>query len=145
MTCSFSLIARYSLTFTRCSLLVARCNICSLLVAEVACCKKIIHYSLTKLLVAENHSLLVAEVARCRKSLATPCEIRSLFVAKKSIVTRCEICSLLVVKNHSSLKQSPAGIVCLKSTKLGESFSFFNIICFLRPKNSNLFQVNILR
>ena len=28
--------------------------------------------------------------------------------------------------------------------KLVERFSFFNIICFLEPKNSKLFQVNII-
>ena len=70
---NFSLITRYSLKFTRCSLLVVkslvtRCKIRSLLVAEVARCK--------------NHSLLVAEVARCKKSLVTRCKIRSLLVAK---------------------------------------------------------------
>ena len=27
---------------------------------------------------------------------------------------------------------------------LGARFSFFNIICFLEPENSNLFQVNVL-
>ena len=43
--CNFSLVVRYSLKFTRCSLLilkslVARYKICSLLVEEVARCKK---------------------------------------------------------------------------------------------------------
>ena len=89
VTCWNSLVARYSLKFTRCSLLVvkslvARCKIQSLLVVEVARCKirsllvaKFVCYSLQKLLVAENHSLLVArmrpllvaEVARSKKSL----------------------------------------------------------------------------
>ena len=161
---NFSLIARYSLKFTCCSLLVVKSlTHYSLQNPLVTCCRsyslqeitryslqKITRYSLQKLLVAKNHSLLVAEVTRCRKSLVTRCEIRSFLVAevahcKKSLVTRCEICSLLVAKYHSSLKQSPAGIVCLISTKLDESFSFFNIIYFLRPKNSKLFQVNILR
>ena len=107
---NFSLVARYSLKFTRCSLLVVkslvtRCKIRSLLVAE--------------LLVAKNYSLLVAEVARCKKSLVTRCKFRSLVVAevapcKKSLITRCRIRSLLaaevarcknlfVVKNHSLL------------------------------------------
>ena len=89
------------------------------------------------MLVAKNHSLLVAEVARCKKALVTRYKIRSLLVAevarcKKSLVARYEIPSILIAKNHSSLKQSPAGIiVCLKSTKLDESFSFFNINYFL--------------
>ena len=52
---NFSLVARYSLKFTRCSLLVVksldtRYKIRSLLVAKVARCK--------------NHSLLVAKFAR---------------------------------------------------------------------------------
>ena len=67
---NYSLIARYSLKFTRHSLLivkslVARCKIPWLL---VACCKVC--------------SLLVTEVARC----------------KKSVVTRCKLCYLLVAK-----------------------------------------------
>ena len=59
---NFSLIARYSWKFTRCSLLVvkslvARCRSCSL--------RKITCYSLQKLLVAKNHLLVVAKFARC--------------------------------------------------------------------------------
>ena len=97
---------------TRCK--ITRCKIRSLLVAEVAHCK---------------NSL----VTRCRscslqKNIVTRCKIRSLLVAevarcKKSLVARCGIPSILIAKHHSSLKQSPAGIiVCLKSTKLDESF-----------------------
>ena len=82
---NFSLVARYSSKFTRCSLLVVkslvtRSKIRSLLVVEVARCKncsllvaKSTRYSLQKLLVAKNHSLLVAEVARCKNSLVTHC------------------------------------------------------------------------
>ena len=91
---NFSLVARYSLKFTRCSLLVVkslvtRCKIRSLLVAE--------------LLVAKNYSLLFAEVARCKNSLVTRCKIRSLLVAevarcKKSLVTRCKFRSLVVAE-----------------------------------------------
>ena len=146
---NFSFVARYSLKFTRCSLLVvkslvARCKIHSLLVVEVARCK--------------IRSLLVAGVARCKKSHVTRSKIRLLLVAefascKKSLVaccknapvalcrscsfqkitgSRCKISLILIAKNHSLLIQSPARIiVCLKSTKLDESFSFFNIICFL--------------
>ena len=76
---------RYSLQnslVTRCKKsLVTRCKICSLLVAEIACCK--------------NHSLLIAKFARCKKSLVTCCRNRSLLVAKNH--------SLLVAKNHSLL------------------------------------------
>ena len=87
---NFSLVARYSSKFTRCSLLVVkslvtRSKIRSLLVVEVARCKncsllvaKSTRYSLQKLLVAKNHSLLVAEVARCKKSLVTRCRSCSL-------------------------------------------------------------------
>ena len=78
---NFSLVARYLLKFTRCSLLIvkslfARCKIRSLLVAEVARCKKSL---VTR---CKIRSLLVAEVARCKKSLVTRCKIRSLLVAK---------------------------------------------------------------
>ena len=81
-----SLIACYSLKFTGCSLLVvkslvARCKICSLLVAEVARCKKSL---VTR---CKIHLLLVAEVARCKKSLVTRCKIRSLLAAE---VARCK-------------------------------------------------------
>ena len=157
---NFSLVVRYSLKFTRRSLLVvkslvARCKIPWLLVAEVAHCKKspVTRCKICSLLVhCKNQSLLVADFA--------PYSLQKLLVTKKSFVTRSEICSLLVAevarsnkslvlqckihwilfaKNHSLLKELPAGIiVCLKSTKLGESFSFFIIICFLRPKNSKL-------
>ena len=91
---NFSLVARYSLKFTRCSLLivktfVTRCKISLLLVAEVARCKKslvthcrsclmqnITRYSLQNSLVTrcEIHSLLVAEVDRCKKSFLTRSE-----------------------------------------------------------------------
>ena len=54
---NFSLVARYSLKFTHCSLialksLVTRCKFPSLLIAKFA------RYSLQKLLVARNHSSL---------------------------------------------------------------------------------------
>ena len=70
---NFSLVACYSFKFTCCSLLVVkslvtRCKIRSLLVAEVA--------------VARNHSLLVAEVALCKKALVTRCKICSLLVVE---------------------------------------------------------------
>ena len=60
---NFSLVARYSLKFTRCKItryllqnfFITRCRSCSL--------QKITRYSLQKLLVAKNHSLLVAKFA----------------------------------------------------------------------------------
>ena len=108
---NFSLVARYSSKFTRCSLLVVkslvtRSKIRSLLVVEVARCKncsllvaKSTRYSLQKLLVAKNHSLLVAEVARCKiRSLlfakihllliALLISIASYLLCKKSLLTR---------------------------------------------------------
>ena len=101
---NFSLVARYSLKFTRCSLFVVKslvtcCKIRLLLVVEVARCKKSL---VTR---CKIHSLLVVEVALCKKSLITGCKIRSLLVAevalcKKSLITRCEIRSLLVAKIH---------------------------------------------
>ena len=92
--------------FTRCSLffeihslLVTRCKILSLLLVEVARCKKRL---VTR---CKIRSLLVAEAARCKKSLVTCCKIRSLLIVevarcKKSLVTRCKIRSLLVSKIH---------------------------------------------
>ena len=86
---NFSLAARYSLKFICCSLLivkslVTRSKICSLLVAEVTCCKsslvtrcrscslqKFTRYSLQMSLVAKIHSLFVAEVARYKNSLVS--------------------------------------------------------------------------
>ena len=52
---NFSLDARYSLKFTRCSLLVVK--------SLVASCRFAL-YSLQKLLVIKNHSLLVANFTR---------------------------------------------------------------------------------
>ena len=94
---NFSLVARYSLKFTRCSLLVLK--------SLVICCKSA-RYLLQKLLVARIYPLLVPQVARCKNSLATRCKIFSLLVAekvthcKKSLVSRCEIRLLLVATNH---------------------------------------------
>ena len=141
---NFSLVACNSLKFTHCSLLVvkllvARCKICLFLVADVAHYKKslVTRCKIRSLLVADVAHYKKSLVARCKNALVTRCEIPSLLVAevarsKKSLVSRCEIPSILIANNHSSLKQSPAGIiVCLKSTKLDESFSFFNVNYFL--------------
>ena len=135
---NFSRVTFHSLKFTRCSLLVVkslitRCKICSLLVAEVTRCKKLL-VSHCKI-----RSLLVAEVARWKNSLVTRC--------KKSLDTRCEMCLLLAAtnhllfnaKNHSSLVKT-----ITSPLKKGEKFSFFNVNCFQEPKNSKLFQVNII-
>ena len=132
--------ARYSLQ----KLLVAKNH--PLFVAKFA------RYSLQKLLVAKNHSLLVTKFDRyllqkllvAKHHLFLVAKMRSLLVAK---FLRYSSQKLLVPKNHwfslrnsldthckkqSLLKQSPAGIiVCLKSTKLDESFVFFNINYFL--------------
>ena len=80
---NFSLVSRYSLKFTRCSLLVVK--------SLVTRCKL--------------RSLLVAEVARSKNSLVTRCKIRWLLVAevarsKYSLVTRCKLCLLLAATSH---------------------------------------------
>ena len=86
---NFSLVARYSLKFTPCSLivvksLVTRCKICWLLVVEVARCKKSLVTRCKKSLVTRcrSCSFLVAEASRCKKSRITRCKFRSLLVAK---------------------------------------------------------------
>ena len=81
---NFSLVARYLLKFTRCSLLVVES-----IVAKFA------RYSLKKLLVAKNHSLLVAEVACCKTLCVTSCKICSLLIAE---VARYKNLLLLVAK-----------------------------------------------
>ena len=95
-------VARYSLKFSRCSLLVVKSLVTrrktrSLLFAEVAHCKKSL---VTRCKIC---SLLVVEVIHCKKSLVTRCKICSLLVAevarsKKSLITRCKIRSLLVAE-----------------------------------------------
>ena len=83
---------------------------------------KITHYSLQNLLVTRCRSYSLQKITRysLQNSLVARC--RSCSLQKKALVTRCEICLLLVVTNHSLI-----------------------ITCFLEPKNSKLFQVNILR
>ena len=112
---NFSLVARYSLKFTRCLLLVVKslitcCKIRSLLVAEVAPCKKSL--------------LLVAEVARR--------ENHSLLVAK---FARYSLQKLLVAKNHLLLvmKKNPGTNVYLKPIKLDEFYLF--VLYFQLTKN----------
>ena len=67
----FTLVARYSLRFTRCSLLVVKSLNAhySLRNSLVTCCRsfslqKITRYSLQKLFLVKNHSLLVAKFDR---------------------------------------------------------------------------------
>ena len=100
---NFSLVARHWLESNHCSLLVAksaryslqkllvakkslipRCKIRSLLVAEVARCKKITHFSLQNWLVTRCRSCSLQKITHysLRNSLATCC--------KKSLVTRCK-------------------------------------------------------
>ena len=74
-------------------------------------------------------SLLFAEVARCKNS--------PLIVAK---FARYSLQKLLVAKLYKLLVAKIHSLLIAKF----ESFSFFNIICFLEPKNSKLFYVNIL-
>ena len=107
---NFSLVARYSLEFTRYSLLVVKslftpCRSCSL--------QKITRYSL------KLCSLLVAEVASCKNSLVTrfrSCSLQKVtrYSLQNSLVTRCRSCSsqkftgyslqnLLVTRGNKSL------------------------------------------
>ena len=79
---NFLLVARYTLKFTRCSLLVARCKITryslqNLLVTPFRSCslQKFTRYSLQNI-----RSLLVAEVARRKNSLVV--KNHSLLIAK---------------------------------------------------------------
>ena len=100
----FSLVARYSFKFTRCSLLfvkslLTRCKI--LLVADVTRWKNSFVTRCRKLQKITSYSLQNSLVSRCRScsfqnSLVTRCKIclHSLLVAevthfKKSVVTRC--------------------------------------------------------
>ena len=94
-TRNFSLVARYLLKFTRCSLLlveplVTRCKICSLLVAEVARCK--------------NHSLLVSKVARYSLQKFTRYSLHYYF---RSLLTK----SLLTCKITTNKSQFQLNLV----------------------------------
>ena len=89
---NFSIVARYSLKFTRCSLLVVK--------SLVTPCKKLLVAKNHSLLVAKIHSLLVAEVACCKKSLVSRCKLHSLLVEK---FARYSLQKLLVAKIHSLL------------------------------------------
>ena len=93
-------------------------------------------------------------VTRCRSwsfQKITRYYLQNLSVTKNSLLVAQIIFYLLqeilVPKNHSLLVEtiSSCKYICLKSTKSSESFSFFTKICFLKPKNRKLFQVNTLR
>ena len=116
---NFSLVVRYSLKFTRCSLLVVkslvtRCKIYSLLVAEeslvthrrscslqnslVTCYRscplqKITRYLLPNSLVTHCRSFLLQKIARYSLQNLLDTRYRSCSLQK---ITRCKICSLLV-------------------------------------------------
>ena len=102
---NFSLCARYSLKFTRCSLLVVkslvtRCKIRSLLVAEVARCKKSLitrrrSCSLQKI---TRYSLQNALVTRWRS-----CSLQKVirYLSQNSLVTHCRNCSMQKVTGYS--------------------------------------------
>ena len=114
--CKNSLVTHYR----SCLLLkTTRYSLQNSLVTRCRSCslQKITRYSLQKLLVAKNHSLLVAKFA-CYSLRQITC-----YSMQKII--------------HYSLKQSQVHKAC-------ERFGFFNIIWFVEPKNSKLFQVNIL-
>ena len=183
---NFSLVARYSLKFTRCSLLVvkslvARCKFCSLLVVEVARCKKSLAiccrshslqkitryslqkfcsllvakvrslliakyalYSLQKLLVAKNHSLLFAKIHSLLVAKFAHYSLQKLLVPKNHWFLVAKIPSIHIAKKHFSLKQSPAGIiVCLKSTKVDESFSSYFRFSYLNSRTSTKRRIQV--
>ena len=108
---NFSLAARYSLKFTRCSLLVVK--------SLVTRCK--------------IHSLLVEEVARCKKSLVTRCRSCSLqnitrYSLQNSLVTRCRSCSLQKITRYSL--QNLLVTRCRScSIEQNMSFGFFDQDC----------------
>ena len=119
MRCNFSLVARYSLKFTRCSLLVVRslvtrCKICSLLVVVcsfvvtrcyllfaissfVICSLFVIYCRSCSLQKVARYSLQNSFVTRCRS-----CSLQKItcYSFQNSLVTRCR--KLFVVKNHST-------------------------------------------
>ena len=87
---NISYVARYSLKFTRCllvvvKLLVTRCKIRLLSVAEVA------HYQKSFVTCCKIHSLLVKEVAKNHLLLVT----------KFALITRCRNCSLEKLTRYS--------------------------------------------
>ena len=122
---NFSLVAHYSLKFSRCSLLVVK----SLLLVV-----KFVRYSLQNSLVGKIHLLLVAEVACCKESVVTHCKICSLLIVevarcKKSLVTRCRSCSL---QNFTCYLLQNSLVTCCRNCSLQKitrtRYSLQNII-----------------
>ena len=157
----------WGITFTCCSLLikihsllvvksvVARCKICSLLVAEVACSKKITRYPLQKLLAAKNYSLLVAKFARYSLQKLLVAKNNWLLVAK---FARYSLQKMLLPKNHRFLVAKFPGTYCkkpffiktiarwnyclFKVKKIRWKFQFY---LFPRAKKFKVIEANILR
>ena len=103
--CSFSLLACYWLKFTCFSLLVLkslviRCKFCSLLVAEVARCKKslVTHYRSCSLQKITRYSLQNLLFTCCRSSSLEKITRSSL---QSSLVTRCRSCSFQNITCYS--------------------------------------------
>ena len=155
-----SLLVAKILLITCCkNALVTHCKICSLLVAEVACCKKSLvtrckihlllvtkftRYSLQTLLVAKNHSLLFAKIHSLLVAKFAHYLLQKLLVPKNHWFLVAKIPSIHIAKNHFSLKQSPAGIiVCLKSTKLDESFSSYFRFSYLNSRTSTKRRIQV--
>ena len=111
---NFSLVARYSLKFTRFSLLVIKslvtcCKIRSLLVAKIhsLLVAKFARYSLQKLLVAKNHSLLVANFAHYSLQKLLVAKVHSLLVEKFACYSRQQVTCYSMQKTiHHTLKLS---------------------------------------
>ena len=115
--CNFSLIPRYSLKFTRCSLLVAknhslligevaRCKIRSLLLGKVACFKKITCYSLQNLLITRCRSCSLQKITCYSLQKITRYSLQKItrYSLQNSLVTRCRSCSLQKITPYSLQK-----------------------------------------
>ena len=118
---NFSLGACYLLKFTCCSLhvvksLVTRCNICSLLVAEVARCKKSLltrwrRCSLQKITHYLSKNSLVTRCRNCSMQKLT------LYSLQNFLVTRGISCSLQEITCQSLWKKSLRTSVLFKANK----------------------------
>ena len=119
MTRCSLLVEIHSLLVTRCK--ITRCLLETLLATRCWSCSfhKISRYSLQNSLVTRCRSCYLQKITRCslQNSLDTQC--------KKAFFVRTI---------------TPWNYCLFKVNKVTESFSFFNIICFLRPKNSKLFK-----
>ena len=109
---NFSLVARCSLKFTRCSLLVVkslitRCKFARYLSQKFLVAKKslVTRFRSCSMQKITCYSLQISLATRCKKSLVTRCKIGSLLVAevtrcKKSLVNRSKIGLLLIAVIH---------------------------------------------